>query len=86
MSVDVKVRLFAGLKELVGGGEIAVHLNEGATVGDLEGRLASDYPRLKPLLSSLAFAVDEEYRARDFVLHENDILALIPPISGGNNV
>jgi molybdopterin converting factor subunit 1 len=82
----VKVRLFAGLKELTGGPEVVVDLKDGATVRDLEGRLAQEYPRLKPLLASLAFAVDEEYKTRDHVLHDDDEVALIPPISGGCDV
>ena len=45
--------------------------------------LARDYPRLEPLLRSLAFAVEEEYTARDHVLHDGNEVALIPPISGG---
>jgi molybdopterin synthase catalytic subunit len=84
--MDVKVRLFAGLKELVGGPEIIVRLSEGATVADLEDQLGRDYPRLKPLLGSLAFAVGEEYKDREHVLHKNDEIALIPPISGGDDV
>jgi MoaE-MoaD fusion protein len=84
--MKVKVRMFAGLKELVGGPEIAVELNEGATIADLEDELGRDYPRLKPLLGSLAFAVGDEYQIRDHVLHDNDEVALLPPISGGCNV
>jgi len=84
--MKVKVRLFAGLKDLAGGPEVSVELMDGATVRDLEDAMGRDYPRLKPLLASLAFAVDEEYRARDYVLHDDDEVALIPPISGGNDV
>jgi molybdopterin synthase catalytic subunit len=84
--MHVRVRLFAGLKELAGGPEVVVDLEEGATVQDLEDRLGREYPRLKPLLASLAFAVDEEYKARDYALRDDDEIALIPPISGGCDV
>jgi MoaE-MoaD fusion protein len=84
--MNVTIRLFAGLKELVGGQEIAVQIRDGATVGELEERLAQEYPRLKPVLPGLAFAVGEEYRTRGYVLHDNDEIALIPPISGGSRV
>jgi molybdopterin converting factor subunit 1 len=84
--MNVKVRLFAGLKELVGGPQIVVSLSDGASIRDLEEELGRHYPRLKPLLTSLAFAVDEEYKTRDYVLQENDTVALIPPISGGRHV
>lgn len=81
--MNVRVRMFAGLKELLGEPEIVVRLHEGATVRDLEEQLGRQYPRLKPLLPGLAFAAEEDYKTRDYVLHENDEIALIPPISGG---
>ncbi len=81
--MKVSVRLFAGLKELVGGQEIVVQLPEDATVSDLAEQLAGKYPQLKPLIPGLAFAVNEEYRSRDYVLQDSDEVALIPPISGG---
>jgi molybdopterin synthase catalytic subunit/molybdopterin converting factor small subunit len=81
--MNVTVQLFAGLKELVGGQEITLQMPDGATLSDLEQRLTADYPRLKLVLPGLAFAVGEEYRTRDFTLHDDDEVALIPPISGG---
>jgi len=84
--MNVKVRLFAGLKDLVGGPEVFVELGENATLGDLELELGRRYPRLEPLLPSLAFAVEDEYRIRDYVLHDGHEVALIPPISGGTHV
>jgi molybdopterin converting factor small subunit len=83
--MKVKVRLFAGLKDLTGGPEVVAELPEAATVRDLEDALGRDYPRLKPLLASLAFAVDEEYRSRDYVLHDGDDCPH-SPISGGDHV
>ena len=81
----VRVRLFAGVKELVGQQELVVQLPDGASVRDLERALAQEYPQLAPLLPGLVFAVAEEYRTREFVLHEDDEVALIPPISGGSD-
>jgi molybdopterin converting factor small subunit len=84
--MDVRVRLFAGLKELAGGPEIVARLNDGASIHDLERELGREHPRLQPLLPSLAFAVHEEYKTRDYVLRQGDEVALIPPISGGAHV
>jgi len=81
--VRVRVRLFAGLKELIGQQEITVDLPEGASVGDLRERLRRDLPRLAPFLPSLVCAVNEEYRLPEYPLHDGDEVALIPPISGG---
>ena len=41
------------------------------------------YPILTKDFSSLLVAVNWEYSDFDLVLHENDEVALIPPVSGG---
>jgi molybdopterin synthase sulfur carrier subunit len=81
--MKVKVRLFAGLRELIGQQEIIVRLAEGATVGDLRDRLSRDYPRLTPFLPTLVCAVNEDYKPPEHGLQDGDEVALIPPISGG---
>jgi molybdopterin synthase catalytic subunit len=82
-SMDVKVRLFAGLKELVGG-DIEEHFEGPATVADLTQRLASTRPALKPFFEVLAVAVNQEYVVdRSQELRDGDEVALIQPISGG---
>jgi molybdopterin synthase catalytic subunit len=79
----VKVRLFAGLKELVGG-ELEERFEGAATVADLTRRLAETQPLLKPFFEVLAVAVNEEYVVdRTLELHDGDEVALIQPISGG---
>ena len=34
-------------------------------------------------MASYAIAVNESYAVNDLVLNENDIVAIIPPVSGG---
>ena len=79
----VNVRLFAGLREMIGNREIHVSLADGATVAELYARVAEDHPQVGPLLPTIVCAVDEEYVTSEFVLHEGDRVALIPPVSGG---
>ena len=83
--MKVRVRLFAGLKELIGQQDITVDLPEGASVGDLREKLRRDIPRLASFLPSLVCAVNEEYRLTEYPLHDGDEVALIPPISGGRS-
>ena len=63
--MNVNVRLFAGLHQMVGKREIILDIREGATVRQLRERLG------------------EEYVPGDYVLQEGDMVALIPPVSGG---
>lgn len=81
--VKVNVRLFAGLREVLGRGEVTLEVSEGATVGDLQGQLVGEYPAVGAFLPTLVWAVNEDYVAADHQLREGDEIALIPPISGG---
>ena len=79
----VNVRLFAGLREMIGEREILISLAEGAAISDLLARIGDDHPTVRPLLHTLVCAVDEEYVAGNHLLKEGDLVALIPPVSGG---
>ena len=77
--MEVRVRLFAMLRERAGAGEVMLDLPDGARVNDaIEqlGDLAEGLP--------LVMAVNREYAPADQVLEPGDELALIPPVSGGS--
>jgi MoaE-MoaD fusion protein len=76
--MEVRVRLFAALRQRAGADEIAVQLPEGARVGDALthlGGLIDGVP--------VVMAVNHEYADPDAVLQAGDEVALIPPVSGG---
>ena len=80
----VKVRLFAGLKELVGGDLEEQFEGDTVSVRDLSLRLVESRPALKPYFEVLAIAVNEEYVLDETqLLRDGDEVALIQPISGG---
>ena len=81
--MKVNVRLFAGLNELLGQKHVSLELAEGATVAQLRDQLGQEYPAVTPYLTALVCAIDEEYVASDYALHDGDEVALIPPVSGG---
>lgn len=74
----VRVRLFAGLRERAGAGDLEVELPDGAVVGDVWQALPLDG---EP--PGLLFARNREYAGREAPLEEGDEVALIPPVSGG---
>lgn len=82
--MNVTVRCFAMVRELLGQDRLEVELPDGASVEDLLRKLADDSPELPRL--PLAFAVNQAYAKSDHVLAEGDEVALIPPISGGEPV
>jgi molybdopterin synthase catalytic subunit len=82
----VRVSLFAGLRDVIGQRQVTVDLAAGATVGDMRTRLEETFPQLVPFLPGLAYAVNEEFQSLEYGLHEADEVALIPPISGGEQI
>lgn len=77
--MNVRLVLFAGLRQAAGFKCETVSLPEDATVGDL---LECRVPNL--LGRTFYVAVNEEFAQRNTVLHEGDEVALLPPVSGGH--
>ena len=77
------VRLFAGLREMIGAREITIDVPDGATADGLKQRLGELHPHVEPMLPTIACAVNEEYVDGGHVLRAGDDVALIPPVSGG---
>jgi molybdopterin synthase catalytic subunit len=81
--MTVKVRLFAGLRGLVGDRDIELTLPAGATVATLREQIGREYPVLEPFLGTLACAVAEEVQPPEHPLADGDLVDIIPPIAGG---
>jgi MoaE-MoaD fusion protein len=78
--VQVRVRLFAALRERAGSGSVEVDLPEGAVVADVWPLLSlGDEP------PGLLFARNREYAERGDALAPGDEVAVIPPVSGGHD-
>jgi molybdopterin synthase catalytic subunit len=77
--MEVRIRLFASLRERAGTPEIVLELPDGALVGDALERLATVTNGVPAVM-----AVNQEYASTEAPLHEGDEVALIPPVSGGS--
>lgn len=76
----IDVHYFAGLKELTGHEKERVDCS-GQTVEQLKALLMDKYPGIEG--RSIQVAVNEEYALPGDVLAAGDVVALIPPVSGG---
>ncbi|HLI59853.1 MAG TPA: molybdenum cofactor biosynthesis protein MoaE [Solirubrobacteraceae bacterium] len=74
----VTVRLFAGLRERAGAGEVTLDLPDGARVSDALQAVAEITAGTRVVM-----AVNREYADERQRLAPGDELALIPPVSGG---
>lgn len=84
--MQVTVKLFAGLRDIVGGDIVESFEGDSVPVSALRERLGEAHPKLAPYLAGVAIAVNEEYILQDGEeLRDGDEVALIPPISGGSD-
>jgi len=81
--IRVKVLVFGGLKEVVGGAEEFVELKPGSCIEDLFAQFISRYPELARFRSSLVASRNQEFAAWDSQLASGDEVAFLPPVSGG---
>jgi len=81
--MKIKVLYFASLKDKLKKNEDIIDLKEGSKVEDLLNEIISKYPQIQELIQKCMIAVNEEYSSKDRVLNENDIVAIIPPVSDG---
>jgi molybdopterin converting factor subunit 1 len=82
-NMNVRVLLFAALREAAGSRELRVELADGADVAALRTALSDVCPSLRPYLENVAVAINEEYADGSRRLQPGDVAALIPPVSGG---
>lgn len=81
--MQVKVLLFATLRQVAGWKEQLLEVEEGTTLGEVLTRLTAAQPQLDLEKRTIYAAVNEEYAQRETALRANDVVAIFPPVSGG---
>lgn len=81
--MKVRVVAFASAAEALAGEASDVDLADAATVRTLLDELTRRRPRLGPLRTRLAVALDGELVTADALLSDGCEVALLPPVSGG---
>ncbi|MGG3937925.1 molybdopterin converting factor subunit 1 [Anoxybacillus kestanbolensis] len=76
----IRVLLFAYIKERLGTEEVVLHEQQ-MTVRQLRERLQHEYDL--QTAPSLMIAINEEFATDDDIIYAGDVVALIPPVSGG---
>jgi MoaE-MoaD fusion protein len=83
--MQVRILLFATLKDLAGRNRLALTLPlENATVTHVRQALTTEYPAMKANLDAAIAAVNEEYAFPQDAVHDGDEVAFFPPVSGGS--
>lgn len=82
--MQITVRLFAGLAEVMGTSSLPYQVAESSlTAGRLKELLSLSYPDAASQLAVSLVAIDREYAPDDTLISETSEVALIPPVSGG---
>ena len=79
----MKIKLFAVLKDRLGDNHIIIDLPENLNAEDLKSHIKDTYPQVEDIIDLIRVAVNEEFIDDSDLINENDIVALIPPSSGG---
>jgi len=81
--MEVEVRLFAQVRELLGQQCVRLRLPEGARVGQLRAAMIQQYPALAPWERMLLFAVNGRYAEDATPIGPEAEIACFPPVGGG---
>jgi molybdopterin converting factor subunit 1 len=81
--VNVRVLLFAGVKDAVGTDRVDLALPEGASVAELRDRLKGRYSPAARHIDGSRWAVNQVFADDRDILNDGDEVAVIPPVSGG---
>jgi molybdopterin synthase catalytic subunit len=79
----IRVRYFAGFREMVGQGEESLIVPDESRIIEIRNLLLTRYPQLQAVMERALCAVNHRYVQVDTVLQENDELVFIPPTGGG---
>lgn len=81
--IQVRVRAFASLRQVLGMASLTLSLTPGTTVAGLLEHLSEAYPAAAPHLARALVAVNQDYADRTRPLAADDEVAVFPPVSGG---
>ncbi len=80
--MNIKTLFFGITADLIGATELDVVLSGSISIGTFKTVLKEKYPQLKNI-NSYAIAVNEAYAEDTLLIKRNDVVAIIPPVSGG---
>lgn len=84
MSIQIRMRYFASLREVVGASEEYLSVPKQTTAAGARALLIERYPELDRVLTRALCAVNRQYVSPETALAEGDEVVFIPPVGGGS--
>ncbi len=81
--MKVQVRVYAALRDALGGGAFEVDVSDHATVADVFARIVELHPESRPFRPVMRGALDDAYVPDDESVAPGAELHVITPVSGG---
>jgi molybdopterin converting factor subunit 1 len=80
--MKIQLLLFGITTDLLKTSSLELEVSEKCTIADFKKEITVKYPQLENI-NSYAIAINETYASDEKVLNQNDVVAIIPPVSGG---
>ena len=80
--MEIQLLFFGITTDIVGVNKMKYTLKKGTTVGQLKELLIAQFSALKNI-NDFAIAINEEYAEDSTKITKNNVIAIIPPVSGG---
>lgn len=80
--MKIQLLAFGIARDLLTTSSIELEVPNGSTVLNFKEFLANQFPSISSI-QSFAIAVNEEYAQDSLIIQEKDVIAIIPPVSGG---
>ncbi len=80
--MEIQIMAFGIAKDILGQQQISIEVEESSTVKQLKALLLKNYPQFIEV-QSIKIAVNEAYANDHLLLHADDEIVIIPPVSGG---
>ena len=81
--MNVRVKFYAQLRELIGVHELELELAPGATVRELLENIYAQQPPLRAYDKSILIGAGLEFVDRNYNLNPDEEIAIMPPVQGG---
>ena len=80
--MHIKILFFGIVRDITSNNTFDIEVDSGINMEQLVILLQDKFTGF-PNIDDFTIAVNEEYEEKDIVLKANDIVAIIPPVSGG---
>jgi MoaE-MoaD fusion protein len=84
--LKIKARFFGLYRELVGSSQVDLEIEDKISLVELKQKLFVSFPQLIAYNDHILLAVNSEYGIAEQQLKDGDEVAVLPPLSGGDDI